>query len=598
MNVHLMSAILFSGLLFNQVAGNKYFLTEQHVNSKPEIADSSLLTPFEKSGGKQTATYELCIEYYQMLSKISPGIKVKQYGNTSVGKPLHLIIISKEGITNASEINLENKAILLVNNAIHPGEPDGVDACMMLSRDLIMNQNLKPLLEHVVLLIIPVYNISGALNRNCCSRANQNGPDEYGFRGTSQNLDLNRDFIKCDADETFSFHEIFTAWKPDWFVDTHVSNGADYQYTMTYIATQHNKLPDMLADYQQKNLVPYLNKEMEKQNFEMAPYVNTIKETPDSGIVAFLESPKYSTGYASLFNCIGFVTETHMLKPFDQRVNATYAFLNCWIQKANDDFKLIRQLSIRANMEVVQQEVFHINYKPDYSKVDFISFNGFEAEHKPSDVTGAPRLFYNRQKPYTKEILFFNNYKATIKIQKPVAYIIPQYCKKIISIFENNGIEMKRMVRDTTLLVEVYYITDYKTTEHPYESHYMHYSVAVKKDTQQIKIYAGDVMVKVNQPGNKLIVESLEPQSSDGFFSWNYFDGILMQKEYYSDYVWEDKAFELLNTNQELKNRFELEKKTNADFSKNANAQLDFIYRHSINFESSVNRYPVLRWIN
>ena len=558
----------------------------------------SLKTPFEKSGGKQSATYQECIAYYKQLSSFSSEVKVLQYGTTSIGKPLNLIVVSKEGISKSSEVNRENKAVLLINNAIHPGEPDGVDACMMLARDLVTKQEMKTLLDHVVLLIIPVYNISGALNRSCCTRANQDGPEEYGFRGTIQNLDLNRDFIKNDAAETFSFENIFTEWKPDWFVDTHVSDGADYQYTMTYIATQHNKLQPALADYQQKILVPFMNAEMIKKNFEMVTYVNTINETPDSGIVEFLESPKFSTGYASLFNCIGFVTETHMLKPFAQRVNSTYAFLNCWMQKANDDYKTIRQLHVKADDSVAQQQLFSMNYKPDFTSVTTIPFKGYEAEHKPSDVTGAPRLFYNRDKPFTKQIPFFNSFIPTVEIQKPIAYIIPQYSKKLISIFQNNGVLMQELSKDTVIKVEVYYITDYKSTDHPYESHYMHHSVSVKKDTQMIRLYAGEVMVKVNQPANKFIVETLEPQSSDGFFAWNYFDGVLAQKEYFSDYVWEDKAFQLLQSDAQLKNLFEQEKKNNPDFIKTPAMQLDFIYKHSQYFENACNRYPVVRVVN
>lgn len=558
----------------------------------------SLKTPFEKSGGKQSATYQECIAYYKQLSSFSGEVTVLQYGTTSIGKPLNLVVVSKEGISKSSEVNRENKAVLLINNAIHPGEPDGVDACMMLARDLVTKQEMKTLLDHVVLLIIPVYNISGALNRSCCTRANQDGPEEYGFRGTIQNLDLNRDFIKNDAAETFSFENIFTEWKPDWFVDTHVSDGADYQYTMTYIATQHNKLQPALADYQQKVLVPFMNAEMIKKNFEMVTYVNTINETPDSGIVEFLESPKFSTGYASLFNCIGFVTETHMLKPFAQRVNSTYAFLNCWMQKANDDYKTIRQLHVKADDAVAQQQLFSMNFKPDFSSVTTIPFKGYEAEHKPSDVTGAPRLFYNRDKPFTKQIPFFNSFIPTVEIQKPIAYIIPQYSKKLISIFQNNGVLMQELSKDTVMKVEVYYIADYKSTDHPYESHYMHHSVTVNKDTQMIRLYAGDVMVKVNQSANKFIVETLEPQSSDGFFAWNYFDGVLAQKEYFSDYVWEDKAFQLLQSDAQLKNLFEQEKKNNPDFIKITAMQLDFIYKHSQYFENSYNRYPVVRLVN
>ncbi len=556
----------------------------------------SLQTPFEKSGGTQSATYEECISYYEKLAALSPEIKIIQQGNSSVGKPYHLIIISRAGISKPTEVNRKEKAVLFINNGIHPGEPDGIDASMMLARDLLFKKEMNALLSHVVVLIIPVYNIAGCMNRGCCSRANQNGPLEYGFRANAQNLDLNRDFMKNDAPETFSFENIFTQWHPDWFADTHVSDGADYTYTMTYIATQHNKLSPKLADYETNTLVPYLKSEMSKSGYEMCPYVNTLKETPDSGIAEFLESPRFSTGYAALFNCIGFVLETHMLKPYDSRVRSTYAFLLSWIQKAYIDHGVIHGLHEFADEKTSAFENdFPINYKLDMNSQTEISFKGYEAKYKPSDVSGESRLYYDEQSPYNKKIPFYNTYTAQLTIPKPSAYIIPQHCKKVIDIFQNNGVQMQQLTHDTIMKVECYYILDYKTGDHPYEGHYLHNNISVQKDTLMIHFYAGDVLVKMNQPANRFILECLEPQSMDGFFAWNYFDAILQQKEGYNNYVWEDKAAQILSTNSELKKLFEEEKKSNPDFAKDADAQLDFIYRHSPDYETSVNRYPVCR---
>ena len=88
---------------------------------------------------------------------------------------------------------------------------------------------------------IPQYNVGGASRRNCCTRANQDGPEGYGFRGNAANLDLNRDFIKMDSRNAEAFVALFRAMDPDVFVDTHTSNGADYPYTMTLITTQEDK---------------------------------------------------------------------------------------------------------------------------------------------------------------------------------------------------------------------------------------------------------------------------------------------------------------------------------------------------------------------
>ena len=102
------------------------------------------------------------------------------------------------------------------------------------------------------------------LNRSSNSRANQNGPNEYGFRGNAQNLDLNRDFIKMDTENSFTFAKIFHDLNPDVFVDNHVSNGADYQYVLTYISSLRQRLAPSLSTIIYDSLLPNLEKNKTK----------------------------------------------------------------------------------------------------------------------------------------------------------------------------------------------------------------------------------------------------------------------------------------------------------------------------------------------
>ena len=198
-------------------------------------------TVFEKSGGKSTATYFEAIEFYQELAESSEFIQIKEMGLTDSGYPLHLVTFDVDQNFDFKKSYDQGKSIVLVNNGKHPGEPDGIEASMMLLRDLAAEGSKRDQFQDIVLAIIPIYNIGGALNRNSSSRANQNGPDEYGFRGNAQNYDLNRDFIKADTRNAKAFYEIFHTVNPDVFIATHVSNGADYQYAITHLATQHSK---------------------------------------------------------------------------------------------------------------------------------------------------------------------------------------------------------------------------------------------------------------------------------------------------------------------------------------------------------------------
>ncbi len=556
------------------------------------IASKAQLTPFEKDPQKNTtATYAQIVSYYQQLDKQYDQLKVYNIGTTDIGQPLQLIVLSKDKIFDPAIIKNQNKRIILINNGIHPGEPEGIDASMMLARDLL-KKNALP--KDVVICIIAVYNIDGCLNRGL-SRVNQNGPAAYGFRGNARNLDLNRDFIKADSKNALAFIQILTTWKPDVFLDNHVSDGADYQYVMTLIETQHNKQNPILADYTTKTLTPELFLRMKKSGFKMTPYVESEENTPDSGLVGFLETPRYSSGFAAQRNIISYITETHMLKTYAPRVLSTYDFMQHLIDVVQRDAVFIGKIKAQADDQTKTQQSFALNWELDKSKFDTISFKGFTAGYKTSEVSGLPRLFYDRTKPYTKNIRYYNTYKATVFADKPTAYIIPQAWGKVIELMERNGVKVFRLKNDTTLSVQNYQITDYKTPPRPFEGHYLHTGVKVLVKTALLKYYAGDVVIYTDQPLNRYIVETLEPQGVDSFFAWNFFDSILGQKEYFSDYVFEDVAADLLKKDPTLKQKLEAEKAKTPDLAKSAAAQLNFVYKNSRYFEPTFMRYPVGR---
>jgi hypothetical protein len=558
------------------------------------MSTKAQLTPFELSKDRNyTATYAEVMAYYPKLARQYPKqLKLFNYGMTDAGMPLTLAVVSKDGQFDPAKIKQLNKRVILINNGIHPGEPEGIDASMMLVRDLLKKNQLP---KDVVVCFIVLYNIDGSLNRGL-SRVSQNGPQAYGFRGNYRNLDLNRDFIKADSRNALAFMQILNTWQPEVFLDNHASNGSDYQYVMTLIETQKDKQHPVLAGYTSKTLSPEMYKRMAKSGFEMTPYVESLKTTPDSGIVAFIETPRFSTGYTVQHNIISYVTETHMLKSYEKKVYATYDFMQHLIDICQRDARQIGELKHRADEQVKQQQTFALNWTLDEQKYDMITFKGYQAGYKPSDISGLPRLFYDRTKPYTKQIKYYNTYKASITADKPEAYIIPQAWGKIIDLFKLNKVAMRRLKHDTTLTVQTYYIADYKTGQRPYEGHYLHNGVKLTTvNDNKVKFYEGDYVVYTNQAINRYIIETLEPQAVDSFFAWNFFDSMLSQKEHYSDYVFEDIAFEYLKKHPELQKLLDDEKAKNPQLAKSAGAQLEFVYRNSLFYEQTYMRYPVGR---
>jgi hypothetical protein len=557
-------------------------------------------TPFENDpAGNTTATYAECVAYYQKLAAAYPAhLHLAEAGPTDAGLPLHEVVLSADGDADPASTRRKNRRILFIQNGIHPGEPEGIDASMMLTRDLLQHKVLLRLLENVTIVLVPVYNIDGMLNRNSTTRVNQNGPAEYGFRGNARHLDLNRDYIKQESRNARSFAQLFQKWQPDVFVETHTSNGADYQYTMTLIATQHSKLVPALGSYLQGQMLPALYKSMEQKKWPMTPYVDFEGQTPESGLQAFLESPRYSTGYAALFNTIGFMPETHMLKAYAPRVHSTYDFLKTVLETVDAQAPALAAARARAAADMAAQTSFPLTWALDDSQHETVQFRGYEGKTKPSEVSGQPRLYYDRAAPFTRPVKYFNTFKATTTATRPKAYILPKAWVEVADRLRRNGATLEPLAREVSVPVEVYYVEDYKTTPKPFEGHYVHSQVSLRTHSETATFHAGDLVVYLKEGAPvRYLMETLEPQATDSFFAWGFFDSVLQQKEHYSDYVFEDLAADLLRGDPALRERLEKLKAGNPAFAANGRAQLEWVYQHSGYHEPGHNRYPVARWL-
>jgi hypothetical protein len=558
------------------------------------LGQQAFLTPFEKSGGKQTATYTEVIGWYQTLARAYPEVEIRTMGLTDSGFPLHLVTLSADREFDYTKVRNSGKAVLLINNGIHPGEPDGIEASMLLLRELLTNPANKPLWKNTVVALVPVYNIGGMLNRNSTTRVNQSGPEAYGFRGNAQNLDLNRDFIKADSRNAMAFYEIFQLVQPDLFIDTHTSNGADYQYAITHLATQPHKLGGALGRYLQTEFIPALEKGMLALQEEVIPYVNVFGGTPDQGYAGFMDTPRYSTGYGTLFHTTGLMIETHMLKPFDRRVQATKYFLTTCMAILQQDGTRLRAMKSAAEVAPIGK-AHPIEWKIDRSVYERLFFKGYEGVTIKSAVTGLDRLYYDHAKPFAKEITYYNQFVPKTEVIVPKAYVIPQGWHRVIERLQANGVAMQPLERDTVLRGERYRIEKFTTTSSPVEGHYPHANVEINSQEAHAAFRKGDWYIPVSQKAWRYLVEVLEPQATDSFFNWNFFDTILQQKEGFSSYVFEDLAAELLRKDDVLRAAFEAEKKQNPGFAQNAYAQLDFIYKRSPYYEEAHMGYPVFR---
>lgn len=552
-------------------------------------------TVFQQSNGKRTATYAELMRWYQDFDRKNRQAQLIPYGETDAGEPLHLLFWDPTRSFNPERWQEQQRLVVLVNNGIHPGEPDGIDASMLFLQALANGTYQLP--DRVCLVFIPVYNVGGHQNRNSFSRVNQDGPEAYGFRGNSRNLDLNRDFIKTDSKEALSFNRLFTWLDPDIFIDTHVSDGADYQHTMTLITTQYEKLGFELGGWLKSVYEPELFVAMEKRGEVMCPYVDFEYEDPNAGMQMFFDPPRYSTGYASLFQTLAFMPETHMLKPYPQRVRATQLLLEEMIRLGGLYRSTIKAKRKASREALLQTKQLPIRWKVDSTQSTRIRFLGYEKDTIISAATNLPQYRFNRNKPTDQQVRYWNTRKPDEERRIPNVYLLPKGWHTIRERLQANGVYMERIQQDTMIRVEQYRIANYNTYTRAYESHYKHYQVQLTRDTVTVLFQAGDWMISTHQAARRYLFETLEPDMEDSFFAWNLFDGILQQKEGYSAYRWDGLAAEWLKRNPALQRELNAKRASDPAFGKNAAVQLDWIYKRSPYYESSHLRYPVYRSI-
>lgn len=328
---------------------------------------------------------------------------------------------------------------------------------------------------------------------------------------------------------------------------------------------------------------------------DITPYVNVFNRRPDEGFTQFLDTPRYSTGYTALFNTLGMMIETHMLKPYKQRVEGTYELMESLIDFTDAHGEQITQLRKDQSKLWSTGKHYPLTWEIDTTTTSTLKFKGYEGDMIPSELTGAKRLKYDRSKPFTKDITYQNYYKAKDSVTIPKAYIIPQGWHNVIDLLKLNNVEFVQLENDTTLTVETYKIANYDTRKSAYEGHYAHYNTTVNPSNKKMVFRVGDYLISTNQKAIRYLLETLEPTAPDSFFNWNFFDTILQQKEGFSPYVWEDRAEQLLKENPKLQIEYNVKISYDEEFANNWFAQLDWLHKQSEHYETAHLQYPVYR---
>ncbi len=554
-------------------------------------------TFYEQSEYKKTPSYAETIDFCNRLASTSPLATMINLGNSPQDREIPMMVIDRDGLTSPEAIRAKGRVIVLIEAGIHPGEPDGKDAMLMLLRDMLINRQRKELLEKTSILFIPILNVDGHERFGPYNRINQNGPEEMGWRTNALNLNLNRDFMKADALEMQYWLTMFSAWLPDFFIDIHTTDGADYQYSLTYAIETFGNLDSGITRWLENIYEPRITKEMKSSGFPIFPYVQFRNwHDPRSGLRTGASPPMISQGYAAIQNRPGLLIETHMLKDYKTRVDATFQMVKHTLFILNHQAETLKTLVEMADKSTAapgfRTQELAVNWETSTTDSTMIDFEGFDYKSIKSDLTGGDWFIYDNTKPLTMKLPFFNKSIPSAKIKLPQAYIIPAEWQNVIERMKLHGIKMDVLTEALELKVGSYKFRDYEFRKLPNEGRHM-VNTGLEEIEETRLFPKGSAIIYTNQRTAKVIAGILEPAATGSYVEWGFFNAVFEQKEYSESYVMETMAREMLAKDPQLKKEFEQKKMDDPEFAKSQRNMLNWFYSKTPYWDQEFLKYPV-----
>lgn len=549
-------------------------------------------TPFEQSGLVDSPPYEDTVAWLERLVEAAPELSMTSLGKSPQGREIWLVVASAEGAKTPEEVHASGKPVLFAQAGIHPGEIDGKDAGMMLLRDMTVRGIKKELLENATFLFVPIFSVDGHERRSPYGRVNQRGPVSTGWRTTSRNLNLNRDYAKADTLEMRHMLEALNRWRPDLYVDLHVTDGEDYQYDVTFGWNGPHGWSPSIARWLDEVFRPAAEADLKDWGHVPGPLTFGVDPFDiRKGIFGWTASPRFSNGYGDARHLPTILVENHSLKRYDRRVLGTYVFLESALETLAKHGDALRKAVTedRARRPETLPLAFQVPNTPPRT----MEFLGVEHRLVPSAISGSLAVEWTGE-PVTFEVPVIAATEPAATAKRPVAYWIPPAWRDVIEVLRLHGVEMEEISQPRMLELEMLRLAEPELAEEPFEGRVMVTTTPVP-ETRTETFPPGSVRIPTDQPLGDLVMLLLEPEAPDSFFQWGFFHEILSRTEYAEGYLMEKMAARMLEEDEDLRRRWLEALANDAELRGDPRARLQWFYEQTPYYDERVRLYPVGR---
>lgn len=547
--------------------------------------DNKWITPTEQSDFVNTPSYAETVAWLTKLCDASDVLELTTIGQSANGRKIYMVIASLDKSFEKGAIRASDKPSILAQAGIHSGEIDGKDAGMMLLRDIAFGKK-RDLLNNANFLFIPILNVDGHERTSPYNRVNQRGPANMGWRTNARNLNLNRDYTKLDSEEIRAVAQVITEYDPAMYIDLHVTDGADYQYDITYGYSGYSR---SINGWLEQFLKPSMDKGLSAAGHIPGPLMFAVNDRDFSaGNAEFEYSPRFSNSYGDMRRIASILVENHSLKPFRQRVLGTYVFLETLLTVVNRNGAALKQ-SIADDRKLREKEIVLTWSVAD--KPDSMTLLGVESKIVQSQVTNGDYVQWTGKK-VTQRIPYIRSNKPDQKVMRPKAYWVPATYADVIDRLIAHGIKVERISEPKMVNVNLYRLNNHKFSSTPFEGHFR-VTASSTAETHSETFYPGSVRVSTDQELGDLVVFLLEPSSPDSFLQWGFFPEIFTQTEYIEEYAIEPLARMMLAKDEKLRADFEQKKKEDPEFANNKRAVYQWFYKRSPYIDVRYLLYPV-----